>query len=248
MEAIINRLKTIYRLLKETPLVLNRNADKESVANFARVLNTCLAVTDEEYELGMATRDTRRQSPAFFRKFLQVSGLEHLSLMADGEDLALLLGVDRIVTIRYNVDGRMFDVAAISSGNAWNNKSPAIKAEPQRRQQRAGNNDNRGGQFRDRRNDGGNSRGNSRDRRNDGGNSRDRRNDNGRNRGRNNDNRPPAKYTPSIPPPDAVKKTVLRPIPQEDIDSAILQADAAILAESSNKSALQQAINADWNI
>lgn len=106
---IIDRLKDVWRQLKESSLVKSKNEDtnlESEVAEFQELVNLCIPITEAEKTIAETVRSLFGGHKVAFHNFLTVSHQEHFALLTEGGIIAHLLGVSHLVIIQTGEHGR----------------------------------------------------------------------------------------------------------------------------------------------
>lgn len=120
MEVTNKRLATIFDNLKNSDIVLSRNVNDTTIAQFTKLLNKATPVTESDNAIGDCVRFLYKQNRASFFKYITINNLIHLILLTDGTSIASMLGLKALITIQWDRQQREFVVTRGSANDIFN--------------------------------------------------------------------------------------------------------------------------------
>jgi hypothetical protein len=115
MESVVARLAVIWQRLQQSNLVRNRLPTPENIAEFTRLLNMSVAITDTEIGAGQVMRVVFHKRGPNFTAYLRRSGLAHMLLMTEGSGITDGLCLKGVVTIQWRRERDVFVVFPASA-------------------------------------------------------------------------------------------------------------------------------------
>ena len=114
MESFNERLKLIFKKLKDCDLVISGTPDATNIITFSALLQRAAPLTESEITISNFVRHLYKENKAEFYNYIHKCDRGDLALLAGGEAIAVQLSLSGIVFIGWDNHSQEFTVNAIS--------------------------------------------------------------------------------------------------------------------------------------